>query len=125
MYKKESEKVTDELHKRSTQMFVAAYNKAAQDMNDGGIDRFNKEQESKYGKNYTKRSGYEDDYRKMFDKELTKYSNKLLNEFYESNDNFKRAQSLVRKYDMTKWDELARTNSEAIQSLRNALENER
>ena len=38
MYKKESEKVTDELHKRSTQMFVTAYNKAAQDMNDGLVD---------------------------------------------------------------------------------------
>lgn len=123
MYKKQADKVTAELNRRSTDMYVSAYNKAAQKMNNGGIDEFNKQQEKKYGKNFAKRAGYMDDYEDMFSKELTNNMNKSLDEFYKSNKNFKKAQALVDEFGMTKWDDLAKENSEVIKKLQKSLNN--
>ena len=123
MYKEESAKVTAELNKRGEKMYVDAYNRAANKMNDGGIDKFNKQQEKKYGKNYAQRDGYMDDYQKTFAKELDKNFNKSLSDFYKSNKNFQKAQQLVKQYDMTSWDDLAKSNAEAIETLRAYMDN--
>ena len=124
-YKNLSEKVTSDLNKKYNDMYVRSYNKAANTMNNGKIDEFNREQEKKYGKDFSKRDGYEQDYINMFSKELTDNLNKSLKDFYESNKSYKKAESLVKKYDMTKWDELAKNNSEAIRSIDDALKNKK
>ena len=87
-------------------------------MNEGGIDKFNNAQQKKYGDNYAQRKGYDEGYYKIFQKELDSTMNKSLLEFFDSNENYKKSDSPVKKYDMTKWDELAKSNEEGISSLR-------
>jgi len=120
-YKKESVKTQNALIKRRDKMRMDAYNKTADKMNNGGIAKFNEEQRKKHGNDYANRDGYMDDYNNMFEKEFAKNWNKSISDFYATNKNAKRAQELVDKYKMTSWDNLAKSNSEAIQSVRDAL----
>lgn len=124
-YKKESTRVTNALTKNYNKLYVKSYNKTADYMNNGGIDKFNKQQEKKYGKNFTKRDSYMSDYSKEFDKQFSKNWNKTLTEFFESNSNYRKAQDLVKKYEMEKWDDLAKQNTETIQSLKDTIEKRR
>ena len=121
-YKKTADKITKTLNRNSNDMYVKSYNKAADYMNSGGIDKFNKQQEKKYGKKYPERDGYMDDYMKLFDKKLTENLNKSLNDFYVSDKNVQKARDLVKKYDMTKWDDLAKQNEAAIEDVRKTVE---
>lgn len=121
-YKKTADKITKTLNRNSTDMYVKSYNKAADYMNGGGIDKFNKQQEKKYGKEYQKRDGYTDDYMKLFDKKLTENLNKSLNDFYVSDKNVQKTRDLVKKYDMTKWDDFAKQNEAAIEDVRKTVE---
>lgn len=124
-YKKEADRVTGALNSNRTKMYVDAHNKAADYMNNGGIDKFNAQQEKKYGKDYAKRDGYEDDYMAKFETEMVKHLNKSLNDFYANDASVKRARDLVKKYDMTKWDDLAKNNEAAIEDVRRIVENYR
>ena len=54
-YKKLSAKGDNEMQKQYQSMYLKSYNKAADKMNNGGIDRFNNEQRKKYGKDFAKR----------------------------------------------------------------------
>lgn len=121
-YAKEQAKGDEDLKKSYDRMYVDAYNKAADKMNGGGIDRYNRAQEKKYGKDYAKRSGYENDYIKMFNKEVSKILSKSMYEFTKSNSHYKKATELVKKYDMLSWDELAKSNSEGINAVRKQFE---
>lgn len=121
-YAKEQAKGDEALKKSYNRMYVDAYNKAADKMNGGVIDRYNRAQEKKYGKDYAKRSGYENDYMKMFNKEVSKILSKSMYEFTKSNSHYKKATELVKKYDMLSWDELAKSNSEGINAIRKQFE---
>ena len=121
-YKKMADKVSNSLSRNYSSMYVKSYNKAADYMNGGGIDKFNKQQEKKHGKNYAKRDGYANDYRKLFDKKLTEEMNKTLDNFYSTDKNVKKARNLVEKYGMTKWDNLAKDNEAAIEDVRKTVE---
>lgn len=124
-YKKTADKVTKELKRGYNNMYVNSYNRAADHMNSGGIDKFNRQQEKKYGKKYAERDGYVDDYNKLFEKELVRNMNKSLNEFYSSNKNVQKARSMVEKYGMTEWDDFAKKNEAAIEDVRRAVEKNR
>ena len=121
-YKKLANQATKAYNKASTRMYVDAYNKAADKMNGGEIDKFNARQKKKYGDEYTKRDGYISDYNKMFEKELAKNMNKTLNDFYASNKSVKKAHELVDRYGMTDWDDLAKHNEAMIKEVREAVE---
>lgn len=121
-YAKEQAKGDKVLKKSYNRMHVNAYNKAANEMNNGGMDRYNQSQEKKYGKNYAKRSGYADDYMKMFEKEVSKNLSKSIYELSKSDPHYKKATELVKKYDMLSWDELAKSNSEGIKLIRKQFE---
>lgn len=121
-YKKQSDKVVKRLKKNYNNMYVKSYNKAADYMNSGGINKFNEAQRKKYGESYAKRDGYAQDYLKAFDKVLTRNMNKSLNEFYQSDKNYKKSKALVDKYNMTSWNELARSNEAKIEEVRRAVE---
>lgn len=99
-------------------MYLRAYNKAADSMNQGRISEFNSQQRKKYGDNFAKRDGYVDDYLKMFNEEVNKNFNRSLNDFYNGSKNYQKAEQLVQKYGMTKWDDLARKNAATIKELR-------
>ena len=88
----------------------------------GGIDKFNKAQRKKYGENYSTRDGYTKDYFKNFDNILTKYMNQSLNDFYKNSKSYQKSKALVEKYNMTDWNELAKSNEEKIAELRRIVE---
>lgn len=113
-YKKASIAGDKSLAKHYNKMYMVSYNKTADKMNNGGIEKFNKSQQKKYGNDYAKRSGYEDDYMAMFSKEVERNLSKSMLEFRSKDANYQKADALVKKYDMTKWDDLARSNQEAV-----------
>ena len=121
-YEKTARKVSSELSKRYNRMYIDSYNKAANYMNRGGTDKFNSDQEKKYGKDFAKRDGYEQEYMDLFGKEVAKQFNKTLNDFYNSNSDYKKSKELVDKYKMTEWDDLARSNEEKVQEVRRSVE---
>ena len=121
-YKKLAIKCDKDMQKQYQSMYLKSYNEAANKMNNGEIDRFNNEQKKKYGKDFAKRDGYIEDYEKMFNNELQKNMNKSLIEFRLSNSNYQKADALVKKYGMTKWNDLARNNQEAFDRIRSTLE---
>lgn len=121
-YERTSNKVVRDLQKHGTKMYVDAYNKATTDMNRGGIEKFNKEQQKKYGDDYARRDGYMADYDRMFAKQVAKYADRSLNDFYKNNKNFQKCEQLIAKYDMTNWNELAMKNTAVINDLRRAIE---
>ncbi len=121
-YKKASIAGDKNLRKRYNSIYVDSYNKTANKMNSGGIEKFNKEQKEKYGENYAQREGYESDYINMFNKELSKTLNKSLLDFTISDKNYRKADELVKRYNMTSWDELAKSNQEGIEQIRKNIE---
>ena len=121
-YKKASIAGDKNLRKRYNSIYIDSYNKTANKMNSGGIEKFNKEQKEKYGENYAQREGYESDYINMFNKELSKTLNKSLLDFTISDKNYRKADELVKRYNMTSWDELAKSNQEGIEQIRKNIE---
>ncbi len=116
-YKKEAIKGDKALVKNYNDLYVKAYNKSANSAN-GLIEKFNSQQRKKYGENFSKRDGYETDYEKLFNDVLNKNLTKVLVEFSDSNKNYKKADALVKKYNMTKWDDLAKSNTNATNKAR-------
>lgn len=124
-YKKSSTKAASTLQRNYQKMYIDSYNKAADYMNSEGINKFNSSQKKRYGSGYANRSGYEDDYMSFFDDTLTKIMNQSLNDFYRTNPDVQVARDLVKKYDMTKWDDLAKKNEAAIEEVRKAVQQNR
>ena len=101
-YKKQATKVTNKLQRRYGRMYLNSNNRAVNTINNGSIKR-------------SKR-------RLNLDEEIVKEFDKSLNDFYSTNKNYKKAKSLVLKYNMTSWDELARKNEHTIRDLRKRIE---
>ena len=117
-YKKHEIAGDQEVAKQYTNLYVKAYNKSADTMNNGGIAKFNAAQQKKYGDNFYKRQGYEEDYEKQFNKLLSQNLEKTLYDFRSSTPAYQKADELVKKYDMKSWDELAKSNYEVVDELR-------
>lgn len=112
-YKKAQIKGDKRLVKNYNRLTVQAYNESADYMNGGGIEKFNKEQEKKYGKDFANREGYEEDYVKQFNDLLSKNQSKAISDFIDNDKDYQKAKNLVKKYEMLSWDKLAKSNSEA------------
>lgn len=54
----------------------------------------------------------------MFNKELSKNLSMSVNEFRKQNKNYQKATELVKKYEMTKWNDLAKSNSDALEQMK-------
>lgn len=76
----------------------------------------------KYGEKFAQRDGYVSDYQKLFNRKFTENFNQTLNDFYSSNKNVQKGRDMVKKYDMTKWDDFARKNEAAIEDVRRSVE---
>ena len=113
-YANHMKKATNNIKKKETHIYVESYNKAANQMNNGGIDKFNKQQATKYGSNYMNRKGYENDYMELFNKTLSKHRDDLLSTMYKEDKNFKKGKELVDKYKMLEWNQLAKDNQRFI-----------
>ena len=91
-------------------------------MNNGLIDRYNKEYE-KMGKraanhDYANDKSYAEGYEKIFEKTMSNHYNRALIQDILSNPNYRKAQSLYEKYSMEKFDDYAKTNLEDLEKLR-------
>ena len=117
-YKKQMIAGNTELSKKYNDLYVKAYNKSAESMSNGGVDKFNAAQKKKYGDDFSKRSGYEEDYVATFNKLFSQNLEKTLYDFSLSNPIYQKADELVKKYNMTSWDELAKSNYEVADELR-------
>ena len=110
----------------TTSNYVKAYNRAADKMNNGLIDKYNSDYDKKLGKkakNYD--YGNDDEYnagmKKLFDEVMEKSIYEVLYEGYMSNSNYLKAQELCRKYSMETFDDLARTNEEGYRKAKKLL----
>lgn len=120
-YKKQVIAGNKQLSKKSNDLYVKAYNKSADSMNNGGIDKFNAAQKKKYGDNFSNRSGYEEDYEAAFKKLFSQNLDKTLYDFRSSTPAYQKADELVKKYDMKSWYELAKSNSEVVDEFRSRI----
>ena len=111
----------------TTANYVKGYNRAADRMNNGLIDKYNSEYDKKLGKK-AKNYDYENDYEynqgmaKLFDQVLTKSLAEVAYEGYMSNPNYLKAQELCRKYSMETFDDLARENEEKLRKIKEILD---
>ena len=121
-YKKAAQMTTDSYNKKYQKMYLDSYNKAADKMNNGEIEKFDKAQKKKYGKDFAKREGYEDDYTELFDSNFQKNMNKSLNDFFQTDETVKKTRALVEKYKMTEWDDLAKDNEAVVSEIRSIVE---
>lgn len=121
-YKKTAQKGLVRYAKAYQKNYIDAHNETTEYLNKVGIDKYNSDQEKKYGKNYMRRDGYIDDYFDMAEEMLAKNLNKKLNEFYSNDPDIQKARELVKKYDMTKWDDLAKENEKKVEEVRRAVE---
>lgn len=98
-YKKEAEKMTEDLSKNQSTRYVKAYNKAVNHFNKKDMDDINK---------------YVDDFNKMVDDNYNKLTLKeMLN-----NEHYKKSVEMCEKYSMTSFDDLAKQNMEAVEEMR-------
>ena len=122
-YKKYAVKTQEDLAKNYNKRYVNAYNKAAEDMNNGLTEKYNSDYAKKLGTkaeghNYFEDSDYHRGYEKMFDEVFTKYYNQETAKELRNNKNYKKAQEICEKYNMTSFDKLARDNEEVMREFR-------
>ena len=127
-YKELTEKARAEVNndRNNTKRYVDAYNKAADDMNNGMIDKYNADYAKKLGSkakghDYLNDKEYNDGYEKMFSDRLAKYYNEALVGEINNNANYRKAKDLCDKYNMTKFDDFARENQAEIDAIRKSL----
>lgn len=94
---------------------MEAHNKTADEYNNGKIAEYNKKH-SPDSKNYLK------NYEKQFNKDWSKNFAKMQVQYMNNDANFKKAQKLLDKYDLTKVSDLARDNATAIAQLKRDME---
>lgn len=117
-YEKSSVKASQEYAKNGQKLYMKAYNNAADYMNKGGIESFNREQQKKYGDNFAERNEYYDDYTELFNKIFEEEYAKVNIDFIENNKYFKMAEKIASEYKMEDWDFRAKDNTEYIKELR-------
>lgn len=112
-YKKLMIKVASDIHTQSN--YVEAYNRAADKMNDGLIEKYNSDYKKKLGKkaknhNYEEDEKYINGYEKLFNETFDKEYYDITTNSLHKNTNYKKAELLIDKYNMTSFDDLAKQN---------------
>lgn len=96
--------------KDHTRRYVSAYNKAADKMNNGGIEKFNK-------KNSPKDPKYMEKYEKLFDSMMGKEYNKLTQEFITNNQAYKDILKIIDTNKDISINDLREGNKEIIEAI--------
>lgn len=113
-YKKYAIAYENDALKSSQKLSLDAYNKTADEYNNGKTAEFNK-------KHNPKSKTYMDDLNRQFEQDYRRNFDKMkLNEMM-NNPNFKKAQAISKKYDLTKVDELAKRNEQFVTELKKAI----
>lgn len=109
-YKKQAKKVTQDIRNNLGRLSDEANVEVA--------ERFNREQERKYGKNYMDRDEYALEFDEAYINNYDKVFDRKLSDFIQSNENYRKSKELVDKYNMTAWDDIARDNEAFVEELR-------
>ena len=109
-YKKQVKKVTQDIRNNLGRLSDEANVEVA--------ERFNREQERKYGKNYMDRDEYALEFDEAYINNYDKVFDRKLSDFIQSNENYRKSKELVDKYNMTAWDDIARDNEAFVEELR-------
>lgn len=110
-YKNHAVDLQKDMLKTNNRRKIDAYNEAADDMNNGGIDKFNKTHKPS-DKNY------DDSYDKLFDDLYSKKYDALTADFVDNNKHYQKAQKLVEDFSLDKYDELAQKNKAFMEDIR-------
>lgn len=126
-YKKYSVKALQDINKNHQKRYVDAYNKAAEDMNNGLTEKYNADYEKKLGAkaeghDYFNDADYNSGYEKLFNEQFNKHYNRDSVKEMLNNKNYKKAQKLCEKYSMESFDDLARENAKAIKEMKKYLD---
>ena len=118
-YKKYMNRANQEVN--TTENYVKAYNRAADKMNNGLIDKYNRDYDKKLGAkakdhDFLNDKEYENGYNRLFESVLSKEYDSVMTEAYKSNRNYKKAQALADKYNMESFDDIVRQNNAAIKA---------
>ena len=116
-YEKKTMKASNVYSKNIQKLYNEARNKAAEYMNNKGIDDFNKQQQKKYGDNFAKRDGYVEEFQKLLDKIVDEEYVKVNIDFIKNNKYFKMAEKISEEFQMESWDPKAKENSDYIKKL--------
>ena len=117
-YRKETDQAMREIAENENLRDINVYNKAAERMNNGEFDKFDREQEKKYGPDYENHPGYMKNFEKRFNNIYAEVYNTALMDAYNSNSHFQRATELADKYKLYDWDDLAKGNRTTINELK-------
>ena len=109
-YKKAMVKVEQSMYDHNADLTVKAYNKTAKEYNGHKIDDFNK-------KHDPKDKDYDESYQEQFNKDIHKNLDKIRLDHITNNPNYIKAQELVKKYDMTKYDDLVKDNQDFMDTI--------
>lgn len=118
-YKKYMNRANEEVVTREN--YVKAYNRAADKMNNGLTDKYNRDYDKKLGAkakdhDFLNDKEYNDGYNKLWDSVMSKEYDSVMSEAYTSNSNYKKAQQLADRYNMESFDDMVRQNREAIKA---------
>ena len=107
-YTKLMKKAKRNVSRAQLEILLQAEDKAYDDMYNGEFDKFNARQKEKYGENYMDRKGYSNDYSKELDRLFEKNVALIENQILSNDENYKKAQELVKKYNMREWSKLVK-----------------
>lgn len=121
-FKRYMNKGDRDLNSAQSDLYVESYNRAADKMNNGIIDAYNKAKEKRYGPDFVNRPDYTSDYEKVWNKQLENELSKSLLHFASQNRNYQKAYELNRKYGLDKLDSSLKNQTDA---LNDAMKNKR
>lgn len=113
-YQKEMIKYQRESNRRAASINLKAYNKTADEYNNGKIAEFNRTHDKKS-------KTYFDDYTKQFKRDYHRNFDKLKLREMENNKHYQKAQKLVAKYNLLEVSDLARKNNDFVANLKKKM----
>ena len=90
---------------------INAYNKAADYMNGEGLEKFNRQEDEKFGGRDSEFDDdeYVNDFNAYFTEVYSSYMDKQISEFVSNNEDYQFAKKICDHYSMTEWDDLAKS----------------
>lgn len=117
-YKKEMIKYQKDAVRSAQALNLKAYNKTADEYNNGKIEAFNKTHDPKS-------KTYMEDYAKQFERDYRKNFDRMKLSEMENNKHYKKAKKICDKYNLTSYDELAQKNEKIIRELKQNMRNDK
>lgn len=113
-FKKYMDRGDRDLSRAQGDLYAESYNRAADKMNNGIIEAYNKAKEKRYGENFADRPDYISDYEKVWNKQLQNELTKSLLHFASQNKNYQKAYDLNKKYGLDKSDPSLKSQTDAL-----------